>query len=69
MQVQARYRDAFNPTLLQSESLLVSIEQQEYIRDMLSKACSDSRFVEKVVGSNNGHTDAGVRAYSRDYFA
>jgi hypothetical protein len=45
---KALYLDPFAPVLYNSPSLNVTIEQQEYIKDILRKACSDSRFVEKA---------------------
>lgn len=44
---KALYLDPFAPVLFNSPPLNVTIEQQEYIKDILRKACSDSRFVEK----------------------
>jgi hypothetical protein len=44
---KALYMDPFAPVLFNSPPLNITIEQQEYIKDILRKACSDSRFVEK----------------------
>ena len=46
--VKSLYLDPFAPVLFNSPPLNVTIEQQEYIKDILRKACSDSRFVEKA---------------------
>jgi hypothetical protein len=40
--------DAFNPTLIASPPVDVSIEQMEYVRQVLVRACSDSRFADKA---------------------
>jgi hypothetical protein len=40
--------DPFVPVLLSSESLIVSLEQRELIKEILRAACSDSRFAEKA---------------------
>jgi len=45
--VKALYLDPFAPVLFNSPPLHVTIEQQEYIKDILRKCCSDSRFQEK----------------------
>ena len=42
------YADPFSPVLLNSESLNLSLEQRNYIREILETACSDSRFAEKA---------------------
>jgi|SRR5436190_408140 hypothetical protein len=41
-------RETFNPTLLESESLVVSAEQQNHIREILDIGASDSRFAAKM---------------------
>ena len=50
--------DPFNAVLLSSPPLLVTDEQKMYIRKVLDKACSDSRFAEKayiaITGILNG---------------
>lgn len=46
--VRPRYTDPFKPTLLSSESLKISDEQKQYIRWILDRACSDSRFAQKA---------------------
>jgi hypothetical protein len=46
--IESRYLDPFAPVLFSSPPLTVTIEQQEYIKDILRKACSDSRFAEKA---------------------
>jgi len=40
--------DPFSATLLNSVALVVSNEQAEYIKKILDKACSDSRFADKA---------------------
>ena len=40
--------DAFNPTLIDSPAVTPSLEQMEYIRQVLLRACSDSKFAEKA---------------------
>ena len=40
--------DPFNAVLLSSESFVVSQEQKDYIKKVLDRACSDSRFAEKA---------------------
>jgi hypothetical protein len=46
--VKALYLDPFAPVLFNSPPVDVTIEQQEYIKDILRKCCSDSRFQEKA---------------------
>lgn len=48
--MQTLGRDVFNPLLVssQTQSLEVSIEQQDYIKQILDYACSDSRFAKKA---------------------
>jgi hypothetical protein len=43
-----RFRDPFLPVLLRSRALVVSDEQKGYLKDILTLACSDSRFAEKA---------------------
>jgi hypothetical protein len=43
--------DPFSPTLLESDPVQPSLERLLYIRMILDKACSDSRFVEKAYAS------------------
>jgi hypothetical protein len=43
-----RFPDPFNPVLLRSRALNVSDEQRNYLKDILTLACSDSRFAEKA---------------------
>lgn len=43
-----RTRDIFNATLVESESLEISLEQQYLIREILEKACSDTAFAKKA---------------------
>jgi hypothetical protein len=52
--------DAFNPTLIASPAVDVSIEQMEYVRQVLVRCSSDSRFADKayaaivvIMGGNN----------------
>ncbi len=40
--------DAFNPTLIGSPAVPVTLEQMEYVRQVLDVACSDSRFADKA---------------------
>jgi IPT/TIG domain len=40
--------DAFNPTLIASPPVAVSLEQMEYVRQVLDVACSDSLFANKA---------------------
>jgi hypothetical protein len=40
--------DAFNPTLIASPPVATTTEQMEYVRQVLTRACSDSRFAEKA---------------------
>lgn len=47
--VKAFYQDPFSPTLFNSPPLTVTIEQMEFIKKVLDKACSDSRFAEKAL--------------------
>ena len=49
--LRALYQDPFAPILFSSEKLEVSLEQQEYIKLILNKACSDTRFAEKAYAS------------------
>lgn len=42
------YQDPFMPVLFSSEVLAVSLEQKIYIKKILDKACSDSKFAEKA---------------------
>ena len=51
--VRARHIDPFEPVLLNTETqtLDVTPEQSEYIKDILNKACSDSRFAQKAYAS------------------
>jgi hypothetical protein len=46
--VKALFQDPFSPVLLSSAALELSDEQKQYIRKVLDKACSDSRFAEKA---------------------
>jgi hypothetical protein len=46
--VQALFQDPFAPVLLSSPPLAVTDEQKLYIKKVLDKACSDSRFAEKA---------------------
>ena len=46
--VIALYQDPFVPLLFDSESLNVSLEQQQYIKKVLDKSSSDSRFADKA---------------------
>ena len=43
-----RYPDPFNAVMLTSTPLAVTAEQAGYIKKVLDKACSDSRFAEKA---------------------
>jgi hypothetical protein len=40
--------DSFSAVLLESPALEVTLEQQEHIKKVLAKACSDSRFADKA---------------------
>lgn len=42
------YQDPFAPVLLTSTPLLVSNEQKFYVKEILNRACSDSRFSDKA---------------------
>lgn len=42
------HSDVFSPALLESESLVVSLEQQNRIRDILRYSSSDSKFADKA---------------------
>jgi hypothetical protein len=46
--IQALFQDPFSPVLLSSSALDVTQEQKDYIKKVLDKACSDSRFAEKA---------------------
>lgn len=46
--VHSLYVDPFSPVLTQSEVLNVSLEQRLIIHQILERACSDSKFVEKA---------------------
>jgi hypothetical protein len=46
--VKAFYQDPFKPVLFSSPPLDVTNEQRDYLRRVLDKACSDSRFAEKA---------------------
>lgn len=46
--VKPFYQDPFTPTLFNSPALAVTTEQTGYIKKVLDKACSDSRFAEKA---------------------
>jgi hypothetical protein len=48
MPVPALYQDPFAPVLLSSTPLDVSLEQRDFIKLILDKACSDSRFADKA---------------------
>ena len=41
-------KDPYNPVLREERPLDVSLEQKEYIQDILNVACSDSRFAQKA---------------------
>ena len=49
--LRALYQDPFYPVLFNSPPLEVSLEQKEYIKLILNKACSDTRFAEKAYAS------------------
>ena len=49
--LRPHYVDPFNPLLLKSEKLDVSIEQKLLIHEVLMKSSSDSRFAEKAYES------------------
>lgn len=42
------YQDPFAPVLLTSTPLVVSLEQLVYVKKVLDRACSDSRFSDKA---------------------
>lgn len=48
--VRSLYQDPFSPVLLSAESLplVVSNEQKNYVKMVLDKACSDSKFADKA---------------------
>jgi hypothetical protein len=46
--LKALNQDPFSPVLLSSPPLDVTQEQKDYIKKVLDKACSDSRFAEKA---------------------
>lgn len=46
--IKALNQDPFSPVLLSSPALDVTQEQKDYIKKVLDKACSDSRFAEKA---------------------
>ena len=46
--VRALYQDPFSPVLLSSPALMVTDEQKGYVKKVLDKACSDSRFSDKA---------------------
>ena len=49
--VHALYQDPFSPVLLESPALNVTLEQKKYIKQILDRACSDSRFAQKAYDS------------------
>jgi hypothetical protein len=46
--VRAFYQDPFSPVLFNSPALLVTDEQRDYIKKVLAKSSSDSRFADKA---------------------
>ena len=48
MSVRPMYADPYNPTMRASESLVVSVEQQNLIRQVLDYSASDSLFAKKA---------------------
>jgi hypothetical protein len=48
MPVTPLYQDPFSPKLLSSPALLVTMEQKEYIKKVLDRSSSDSRFSDKA---------------------
>jgi hypothetical protein len=51
MTVPALHQDPFLPVLLESPPLNVTLEQKKYIKQVLDKACSDSKFSQKAYDS------------------
>lgn len=51
--------DPFAPVLLKSRSLAVSEEQSDYLKQILDRACSDSRFAQKAFVAITGVLTAG----------
>jgi hypothetical protein len=48
MPIPVLFQDPFSPKLLTSPVLPVTEEQKMYVRKVLDKACSDSRFADKA---------------------